>query len=87
MHGIGVLILFGIIGVIFVGLGFLIQVSVNKIQKNKWAKFVPAVCLLALLVFITIRPVLFFYNMFAGFTLIGTIIGLVLYYRNNKKEN
>ncbi len=85
MHGIVVYLLFAIAAVIFGGVGFLIQAAINKNQKNKWVKFLPAFCLLCWFVYMIIKPVFFFYYVIAGFTLLGMAAAFIVYFVKGRK--
>ncbi len=86
MHGIVVYLLFAVAAVIFGGVGFLIQAAINKSQKNKWIKFLPAFCLLCWFVSMIIKPVFFFYYVIAGLTLLGMAAALIVSFVKTGKE-
>ncbi len=86
MHGIAVYVLFAFAAFIFGGVGFLIQAAINKNQKNKWIKFLPAFCLLCWAVSMIIKPVFFFYYVIAGFTLLGMVAAFIVYFVKERKE-
>ena len=77
MHGFFVILLFIVGAVIFGGAGFIIQTAFRK-AKKPFAKVIPLAVLSALLVFMLIKPVFFFYYVAVGFAMAGAALCLVL---------
>ena len=77
MRGIFVILLFAVGAVIFGGAGFIIQTAFRKFKKP-FVKFAPLAVLSALLVFMLIKPVFFFYYVAVGFAMVGAALCLVL---------
>lgn len=84
MHEIFVILLFAVGAVIFGGAGFILQ-SAFKNSKKHFVKFIPLAVLSAILVYMLVKPMFFFYYVAVGFIMIGAAIYLVLNLIRSKK--
>lgn len=85
MNGVFVYVLFAIGALIFGGAGFLLQTAFRN-AKKPFVKLIPSICLLAVLIFMIVKPVFFFYYVALGFLFVGAAVCIVLDFLKKKKK-